>query len=226
MMNRSLYAVLIAGSALGLAACGGLDAGLDRGPAINPLSRYVLQVEPDFDRIALRARSDGLSEPQRRAVSQLATRYRASAQTGLVIQVPGAGDNVTNATARNIVNALAGYGIGSSQISMGSYEAPGADAPVLVGFETIRAQVPQCGTAWGSATRTAQNTGSANFGCAVTANLAAQIANPNDIVSPQQMTPASAQRRAVVYDAYRQGTPTSATREPLLVEARISDVVE
>jgi pilus assembly protein CpaD len=106
-----------------------------------------------------------------------------------------------------------------------SYAGPDPRAPVLVGFETVRAVTPQCGTVWGNLGRTGDNQSASNFGCAVNANLAAQIANPRDIVSPRAMTPAEAGRRSVVFDAYREGTQTSAAREELVSQSRVSRAV-
>ena len=57
------------------------------------------------------------------------------------------------------------------------------------------------------------------------ANLAAQIADPRDIISPRPMTPADAGRRAVVFDNYRAGQPTSAPQEEL-VRSRVSQAVD
>ena len=71
----------------------------------------------------------------------------------------------------------------------------------------------------------ASNEPDIGFGCAVTANMAAQIANPRDIVTPRDMTAPDATRRATVLDAYRSGEVTSAAQEPL-VEGRISQAVE
>ena len=44
-----------------------------------------------------------------------------------------------------------------------------------------------------------------NFGCAQQRNLAAQVANPADLLGPRTMEPADAERRDVVLDKYRQG---------------------
>ncbi|WP_461343446.1 CpaD family pilus assembly protein [Brevundimonas sp. GN22] len=226
MMNRSFYACLLGGAALALSACVGPDANLDRGMGPMPLSRYVLQVEPDQDRIALAVHQNGLSLNQRQAIMALAQRYRGSNQTGLVIQVPTDGEQMANQTASQIASTLENVGVPRAQISVEGYRAPSANAPVLAGFTTIRAAVPRCGAEWGNLGRTGNNDGASNFGCAVNANLAAQIADPNDIVAPRTMTPPSAQRRTVVFEAYRQGQATSAQREQLLSESRVSDVVE
>jgi pilus assembly protein CpaD len=51
-----------------------------------------------------------------------------------------------------------------------------------------------------------------NFGCAQQHNLAAQIANPADLLGPRTMAPADADRRSVIMDRYRQGKTTGAEK--------------
>ena len=97
-----------------------------------------------------------------------------------------------------------------------AYAAPNPRAPVLAGFETLQAYVPQCGREWSAFTATGSNQPNVNFGCATTANMAAQIANPRDILRPRDMTPPDGNRRATVFDSYRAGEQTSADQEPLL----------
>ena len=96
---------------------------------------------------------------------------------------------------------------------------------MLVGFDTVRAAVPRCGASWASLTRTGTNESSANFGCAVNANLAAQIADPRDIVRPRDMTPADSGRRSVVFDNYRKGLATAAPQEDLVSGGQVSQAV-
>jgi pilus assembly protein CpaD len=50
------------------------------------------------------------------------------------------------------------------------------------------------------------NTNWENFGCASQQNLAAQIANPSDLVGPRGMSPIDAEERAQVISVYRQGS--------------------
>ena len=226
MMKRTFRVCLLGGAALVLSACVGPDANLDRMIGPMPLSRYVLRVEEDQDRIALAVHQHGLSATQRQALAELAGRYRTTGRSGMVIEVPTSGDQTTGAAASHIASALEAQGVSRAEISVVTYEGPAERAPVVAGFTTIRPHVPRCGTQWGNLGRTANNDGASNFGCAVNANLAAQIADPNDIVAPRTMTPPSAQRRTVVFDAYRQGQATSAQREQLLSESRVSDVIE
>jgi pilus assembly protein CpaD len=62
-----------------------------------------------------------------------------------------------------------------------------------------------------------------NHGCANQRNLAAQVADPADLVQPRAETPAFAARRATAIDKYRKGEPTQ-TQNPDAAKGKISDV--
>lgn len=218
---------------MALGAAGVLLAGCVGGPAdgggpppLTPLHRYTLQVEPDMDRIALAVHETGVSPNQQAALAQLVSRFTLDGAPAIVVEAPAGGDPVANDMAWKVRSALVAAGAPEHAVRIASYAAPDPRAPVLAGFETVRAVVPQCGTQWGSLTRTANNGVSSNFGCAVNANLAAQIANPRDIVQPRDMTQADAGRRSVVFDNYRNGRATAAAQEELLTNRRVSRAVE
>lgn len=210
--------VLALTAASGLSACMGAPVGGDGPPPLTPTQRFTLQVESGIDRIALNVHEDGLSANQTAALSALVGRYVAEGAPVIRIEAPGGEDPVSNQFAWATKAALEALGA-PGQIQVLAYSAPDPRAPVLVGFESLRAAVPQCGTHWDNLTRTANNVTSSNFGCSVTANLAAQIANPRDIVQPRAITPTDAPRRAVVFDNYRAGRPTSGPQETLLTQS-------
>ncbi len=222
---KIIAAAVLTWAGLALAGCAGGLASLGGEPPLTPTSRYTLQVEPGLDRIALAVHDTGLSATQHAALGDLLSRFALAGAPALVIEAPAGGDPAASQTAWNVKAALVAAGAADQRISVVSYAGPDPRAPVLVGFETVRAVVPQCGTQWGSLTRTGDNQPAANFGCAVNANLAAQIANPRDIVAPRAMTPSDAGRRSVVFDAYRKGDQTAAQREELISQARISRAV-
>jgi len=89
----------------------------------------------------------------------------------------------------------------------------------------MRARIPNCALEPHDLGRRFSNQSSPGFGCAVTANMAAQIANPNDILAPRAMTPADSGRAAVVFDSYRKGQASSTPQETL-VEGQVSRAVE
>ena len=225
MTRSSLIAVASMLALAGpLAACGGAAGS---GPVpLTPTSRYALQVEPGVDVVAFAVHETGLSQNQSLVLRDMVNRFALEGAPTLVVEAPSGDDPVSHGLAWTIKGTLEAAGVPPHQIRVAIYEAPAPRAPVLVGFETVRAAVPQCGTSWTNLGRTGANAGYANFGCAVNANLAAQIANPRDIVAPRPMQPSAAARRAVVFDRYRAGEPTSATREPMVEGNRISNAVD
>lgn len=225
--NTPFNSVLLAVAAsLTLAGCMGAPAG-GEGPApLTPTQRYTLQVEPGVERVALAVRDGGLSPRQLDALTGLANGFGLEGAPVLRIEAPAGGDTVAADFAYQVRHALEARGVPGQQIQVLSYAGPDARAPVLVGYDTIRAAVPQCGTNWTNLTRTANNEVSANFGCAVTANLAAQIENPRDIVQPRGMTPADGGRRSVVFSDYRAGEMTAGQQELLVANQRVSQAVE
>ncbi len=62
-----------------------------------------------------------------------------------------------------------------------------------------------------------------NLGCAIQRNLAAQVADPADLMQPRGETPAYAMRRTTVVEKYRQGQAT-ATGYPAADTSKISNV--
>lgn len=223
---RRLVAAAVALSALAASACVGPSAGGLGPEPLLPTSRYSLQVEPGLDRIALAVHEQGLTGNQQAALRDLVGRFAASGAPVLVIEAPAGDDPVAGRMAWATRSALESHGVPAGLIQVVGYNGPDARAPVLIGFETVRAVVPQCGTEWGNLSRNFANASSANFGCAVTANLAAQIANPRDIVQPRGMTPVDPGRRSVVFDNYRKGERTAAEREMMLQPQRISQSVQ
>lgn len=212
---------------LGLGACApGGQASLNGPIPLTPTARYSLQAEPGLDRIALAVHETGLSSNQEGALRALVGRYVQTGEGDMVVEAPSGGDPAAAATAWAIRDNLIQAGVPAERIRVISYQAPNPRAPVLSGFEVLRAVVPQCGRAWGSLTRTGDNQPASNFGCAVTANLAASVARPADLNGPRPLSAASHARRAIVFDKYVAGTETSASGESRLSNTSVQSAVE
>jgi pilus assembly protein CpaD len=209
---------------LGLSISGCASVSEEEAP-LTPLSRYSLQVEPGLDRIALAVHDQGLSNTQQVALRDLAVRYDASGHGYVRIESPAGNDPVAVEQAYAVRTALQAVGVPEDRIQMAAYAAPDPRAPVLVGFESLRARVPDCSAERGSMGPRYSNQSSAGFGCAVTANMAAQITSPRDILGARAMTPADSGRAAVVFDNYRKGQASSTPQEPL-VNGQISQAVD
>lgn len=225
--NANLKTLLLATAvSAALAGCMGAPAG-GIGPApLTPTQRFTLQVEPGLERVALAVHEGGLSPRQREVLSGVANGFGIEGAPVLRVEAPAGGDTVANDFAFQIKRALEQQGVPGHLIQVVAYDAPDVRAPVLVGYETLQTVVPQCGREWTNLTRTANNEVSANFGCAVTANLAAQIENPRDIIQPRGMGPTDAARRTVVFDKYRTGQMTAAPQEEMISRQRVSQAVD
>jgi pilus assembly protein CpaD len=93
-----------------------------------------------------------------------------------------------------------------SRVTILSYQAASVEtsAPIRVAFTSMRAQTGKCGR-WPEdiIKDSAENKHYANFGCSYQSNLAAQIANPGDLLGPRKQSPIDAERQDVVIQRYR-----------------------
>lgn len=209
-------AILVAGCA----STGGSEP-----PPLTPLSRYALRVEPGLDRVALAVHDDGLSPTQMSALRDLVGRYAETGVGRIQVQAPSGDDPAASRQTWAVRAALEAAGVPGQNIEVIGYDAPNPRAPVLAGFATVRAVIPNCGAEPRDMGPRFSNRSSLGLGCAVNANIAAQIADPRDIVGARVMTPADPGRAAIVFEKYRQGELVSAPQETL-VEGAIAQAVE
>lgn len=111
-----------------------------------------------------------------------------------------------NAARRQIRSLMVQAGVPSPKIIESRYTAApvGDAAPIRLSYVATTAVTNPCGQ-WpeDAANNTFENKNYYNFGCATQNNLAAQIANPMDLVTPRAMTPIDATQRGKVISDYR-----------------------
>jgi pilus assembly protein CpaD len=150
-----------------------------------------------------------LTTALRDLVRGFAQDYGALSSSTVSVAVPASSANAGAARAvqADIRAVLMDAGVKSNRIVLTSYSPTenSASAPVRLSFVAVTAITGDCGQwptdLFGPTIR--DNTNWENFGCATQQNLAAQIANPADLVGPRGMTPIDAQRRAEVIKLYR-----------------------
>ena len=141
-------------------------------------------------------------------VRGFADQYRRSASGLVRIMVP---HNSANAAAASIVShqvrrVLVANGVPASLTEIVPYDAAGSyDAPIRVAFRAMAASTTPCGHWPTDLARDDNNGNYENFGCASQNNLAAQVANPGDLLAPRGMTPIDSERRTAVYESYVTG---------------------
>ncbi|MBN7807528.1 CpaD family pilus assembly protein [Agrobacterium rosae] len=149
-------------------------------------------------------------------IKGFAQSYAATSSGVVQIQVPTGSANSAAASIlkRQIRATLASSGIPAAKIVETPYRAaPSGDAaPIRLSYIAVTAMTGQCGQ-WPEdlSDNTYSNKNWYNFGCASQNNLAAQIANPMDLVGPRGMSPIDAERRSVVIGNYRAGKTTATT---------------
>ncbi len=207
--------VLLAAAAAALAACATRESPPEAHQiaALTPTEQFAPEVAPTVDEILL-ASHGRLSPNQTAALGELVMRWREVGEGAIVVQAPKSGPG--RDTGHAAAATLQGFGVPAGAIQLTAFEtAPDAPPPaVSVGFGRLAAVIPQCANRWGDVTATRENLPTVNFGCAVTANIAAQVANPRDLVQARGSAPADGYRRADVLEKYRKGESTASQRSP------------
>lgn len=153
-----------------------------------------------------------LTKGARDVIRGFASSYLNSATGTVQILLPSGSANAHAASAlrREIRSVLVDAGIPGVRLVEASYQAnfDGDAAPIRLSYTAVTAKTEPCGN-WPKdlVANTIENKNYENFGCASQANLAAQIANPMDLLGPRAMSPIDAVRRGQVIKDYR-GIPT------------------
>ena len=159
--------------------------------------------------------ADGISIRQQAALSDFVTRWHDAGGGAVIVKAPGdvADTDQAKSMAYTVQSQLQTLGVPTDRIQLATYQAGDSHAPILVSFQHLTARGPDCSGGWDNLTSTMSNEPYKHFGCALTANMAAQIADPRDLISPSGLTPADNMRREVVLGKYREGKITASDKD-------------
>jgi pilus assembly protein CpaD len=240
-MSEIRLSVLRLLAASGLAAMAGAcqtdqSASLQPFVPISVAERHPIQVREGFAALDLLPGGGpgGLTDHEAASVRAFAADWRAEGRGPILIKVPrGGATDVTSRYGLGTIRAeLAAGGVPARAIRQVSYPAsgPGHLAPVRLAFARLEAGLPHpCGQ-WPTGngrdvgdSNDIENRPYWNFGCATQQNLAAQVADPEDLIHPRAEEAVYAPRRQTVLEKYSQGQ-TTATQQPPNAQAKLSDV--
>ncbi len=211
-MSRVLSLLtLSAVSVLALSACGGtttLGGPVQNPAAITPGSQHTLRALETSEAVPFAAHATGLSANQKTVLRQYVLRAEDDPSGTIELAIPGGEGNGAAVKVGYAMQAhLLSQGLAGHRVRL----ITGGTNPahVLLTYRRVHAEVPRCGQVFENLSSTATNAAPANFGCAVNANLAAQIADPRDLQGPAPLAPADAARRETVLDKYRKGQITA-----------------
>jgi pilus assembly protein CpaD len=173
-----------------------------------------------------------LTPAQRTEVAAIASNWQQEATGGIVIEIPvgGANERAAANVSHEIRSILASTGVPGNAIEIRTSRTqdPVRLGTIRVNYPKMAAETGPCGL-WPSDIGPTydraywQNKPYWNHGCSNQRNLAAQVADPADLVQPRAEGPTLASRRAVVTDKYRKGEGT-ATTYPDANKGKISDL--
>lgn len=177
-------------------------------------------------------RRGGLTPAQRADVGALASGWRQEATGGIVIEIPlgAANEHAAASASREIRAILSAAGVPHHAIEIRPYRTqdPVRLGAIRVNYPKMAAETGPCGL-WPNDVGPTydplhwSNKPHWNHGCASQRNLAAQVANPADLVQPRAEGPVLASRRTTVIEKYRKGEAT-ATQYPDANKGKISDL--
>jgi pilus assembly protein CpaD len=169
-----------------------------------------------------------LTAPQRAQVTQMGRAWHREATGVFVIEIPTDTPNARAAkyASREVQSLLRASGVPPRGITTRTYASPAPEAlgALRVSYARIIAEAGPCGEwpedlgamPYPSLTpypASMDNRPYWNLGCATQANLAASVANPEDLVQPRAETPPLAARRQKVIEQYRKGANPSGAYE-------------
>jgi len=166
-----------------------------------------IQVAESVERLELYARPDGMSLSARDqdAVATFLSAYARYGDGPLYINMPSQGNAGTFQTQGMVKTMMAQIGLAGVPIQEGQYQtAHYGPSPVVVSYRRLKT-LPQDCTIRDSLAYTRTNQPYRQFGCSASANLAAMIDDPRQLLAPYALGEPDMRRRMTVYDKYIKG---------------------
>jgi pilus assembly protein CpaD len=167
----------------------------------------VISEKEQVTDIPVGAADRGMTRSQRGQLEGFLGSYDRSAASVVQILLPEGSAN--EAAARRAAPGLAqvarSAGVPRGRITILSYHvnAPDSQPPIRVSYSKVVASAGPCGRWPEDLTKNSENKHYADFGCSYQRNLAAQVANPNDLIGPRKSGDIDAENRNNVINVYR-----------------------
>ncbi|CAN5209973.1 pilus assembly protein CpaD [soil metagenome] len=235
LSRRLRGAIALVGVSIALGACTHTAEDVTATVPDDYRARHPIVVQESSRAVEIFVGSErgGLTAAQRGDVAALAQSWMREGTGIITVEVPV---NAPNARAaadayREVQSLLAAGGVPPRGIVMRNYrtESPRQFATIRLKYPRIVAEAGPCGV-WpedlGPSVKNKtylENKPYYNLGCSQQRNLAAMVANPEDLVQPRPEAGTYTARRTVALDKYRQGQTTT-TSYPDADKNKISSV--
>ena len=217
-MSSRLPLALLSFSALGACATSAIPP-TNIGPAPTRADSHVIDVTQTAARLEIDVSPSDtmLTDKARSDLHDFASAYLRYGHGALILSTPSGGPNAGAASmlAGQTRLSLVDSGVSYGAVAGSTYDAgDNASAPIVVTFARFEAQAPNCRPIYEQDLAHQENNQAwDSFGCAMQANLAAELEDPADLLQPRADAPRDSNRRGTVMQAYRAGTTTHAVRD-------------
>jgi len=188
---------------------------------VSSSDRFPIEVAKGPVKFDVPTGKTALNAQQKDTIVRFAQQAKSNYASTIHVRRPSGGGRGA-AVAAAVRRTLIKQGVPDSMIVQSTYSGS-AESPVVVSYIRTWAVTQECGNWDEDLAITYSNAGYANFGCAVQNNVAAMVANPNDLVMPRTETPSDPMRRSTVFNKYREGVPTN-TQPPQQQQISIATV--
>ncbi len=176
-------------------------------------ANHPIAVEPSYQslKLAYSAADSGVSPADQARFANFVSGYVEHGNGAIAVSAPsGLNSSAMIAFFAQRINDM---GVSKDRILVSTHDAPDGDQRVEINYVSYEAHTQKCGDWSDDLAYTANNLTPKNFGCAVQQNIAAQIADPRDLVTPRGMEAANGARRTAVMGNYQQGKQTQADKK-------------
>jgi pilus assembly protein CpaD len=176
--------------------------------ALTPGSQFRLDVTTQVETVPLRAHVTGLSDNQKKALDGIAARAGWANDRPISLEVISSHAPGALKSAQEVRYYLLQRGVADTDVSLIPDPAQTEDI-IGVNIVTYSLKPIACGQRWDNLAASGANAPDPNFGCSLSANLAAMINDPRHVSEPAASTPVDVNRRNVIMQKYREGKVTS-----------------
>ena len=202
-------------AAAALIAMGSCAATPDTSPGMmmpDGAANHPITVEPSYRalKLAWSPAAGGLSPAEQVQFHAFVADYLAHGNGSIAVSAPATLG--AQGAAQWFAAGINAMGVSRDKILIATHDAPDGDQRVEINYVSYQAHTDRCGDWSENLAYTADNLTPKNFGCAVQQNIAAQIADPRDLLQPRPSDDSDGARRAGVLSNYEAGKITSADK--------------
>ena len=173
---------------------------------------HPITVEPSYQSIKLyySPADAGIQPADQARLASFIADYEAHGNGSIAVSAP-AGMN-SQAMIGFFAQRINDLGVSKDHILVATHDLSNGDMRVEINYVSYEAHTDKCGDWSQDLDFTADNDTPKNFGCSVQQNIAAQVADPRDLIQPRDMDASNSARRSTVINNYEQGKVTSADK--------------